>query len=306
MSDESAAESALSRWHASHTRVRRAKRDRDVPALIRLLDEPTGLLDEKGRRLPDVREAALRALGKVGDGRAVEPLAGLLDDRRTDVAAAIALGRIGDERAIPALLDVLGDQDEYAARLVQESPSWLQFLRHPIAEAFYDDHDQQVRTKAPSSLASLRAREVVPLIVKLLGHEHPWIRAWRPSSPRALAIPRRSHPCARPSDARHCDGADASARHDASSNGRLPPSSRRYRGTWLGQCSGRSPDGPRDVNGISSRRGSECGREEALDHGVDLLRNLELVKVPGSDSDPHLQVRLDCTQPDGVGIRVQS
>ena len=178
MSDESAAESALSRWHASHTRVRRAKRDRDVPALIRLLDEPTGLLDEKGRRLPDVREAALRALGKVGDGRAVEPLAGLLDDRRTDVAAAIALGRIGDERAIPALLDVLGDQDEYAARLVQESPSWLQFLRHPIAEAFYDDHDQQVRTKAPSSLASLRAREVVPLIVKLLGHEHPWIRAW--------------------------------------------------------------------------------------------------------------------------------
>ena len=74
----------------------------------------------------------------------------------------------------------------------------------------------------------------------------------------------------------------------------------------LGQRSGMSPDGPPDSGGISSGWGSECGREEALDHGVHLLGNLELVKVPGSDSDPHLQVRLDCTQPDGVGIRVQS
>jgi HEAT repeat protein len=43
--------------------------------------------------------SALRALRKVGDGRAVEPLAALLDDRRTQLPATIALGRIGDERA---------------------------------------------------------------------------------------------------------------------------------------------------------------------------------------------------------------
>lgn len=180
MHENSAAESALGRWHSSHLLVKRAKRDRDVAALIRMLDEPTGLLDQKGRELPDIRMFALRALGKVGDGRAVEPLADLLNDGRTQLAATIALGRIGDERAIPALLDVLGDQNEFAARIVQDFPGWLQFSRHPIAtsQAMREDHEMNLRSKALSSLASLRARDVVPLIIKLLAHEDPWIRAW--------------------------------------------------------------------------------------------------------------------------------
>jgi len=180
MDEGSAAERGRSRWNSSLARLQRAKRDRDVAALIRLLDEPTGLLDEKGRELPDVRMSALRALGKVGDGRAIEPLAALLDDQRTQVAATIALGRIGDERAIPALLQVLGDQDEFAARIVNDFPGWVRFVRHPIAtsRAVCADHEMNLRGKALSSLASLRAQEVVPLIVKLLAHEDPWIRAW--------------------------------------------------------------------------------------------------------------------------------
>lgn len=180
MDDNAVSESASDRWHASLARVRRAKRDRDVAALILLLDEPTGLVDEKGRSLPDMRVSALRALGKVGDGRAVEPLAALLDDPDMQVSATIALGRIGDERAIPALLDVLGDQDEFGARIVQPFPGLLPFVRHPIAtfKAMAADKEMNLRGKALSSLASLRAREVVPLVVKLLDHEDPWIRAW--------------------------------------------------------------------------------------------------------------------------------
>lgn len=180
MHDNSATETALGRWHASHSLVKRAKRERDVATLIRMLDEPAGLRDEKGRELPNVRMTALRALRKVGDGRAVEPLVDLLSDSRTQLPAAIALGQIGDVRAIPALLDVLGDQDEFAARIVQDFPGWLRLIRHPIGtfEAMGEDHEMNLRGKALSSLASLRAREVLPLIVRLLAHEDPWIRAW--------------------------------------------------------------------------------------------------------------------------------
>jgi hypothetical protein len=59
---------------------------------------------------------AARALGEMGDERAVEPLIGLLHDRRRDLreAAADALGKIGDPRAIVPLSVTLKD-DEYAS-----------------------------------------------------------------------------------------------------------------------------------------------------------------------------------------------
>ncbi|MDQ3066880.1 MAG: HEAT repeat domain-containing protein [Actinomycetota bacterium] len=102
---------------------------------------------------------AVRALGKVGDRRAVEPLIALLDDRHAQVAATIALGRIGDERAIPALLDGLGDRDEFAARIVMDFPGWLQFARHPIGtiEAFFGGPRAEPPRTRPvkSRLASL-------------------------------------------------------------------------------------------------------------------------------------------------------
>lgn len=162
-----------------HKRAKRAKRRRDVPELIRLLDEPT-IVDEKGRELPEVRMVALRALRKVGDGGAVEPLTALLDDPSARLAATIALGRIGDARAVPALLAVLGDQEEFATRIVQDFPGWLRLLRHPIAtfELATRDQEMNLRGKALRSLASLGAREVVPLVLKLLAHEDPGIRTW--------------------------------------------------------------------------------------------------------------------------------
>ena len=66
-----------------------------VPALI-------GLLGEKSW---DVQREAIRALGRLGDPRAVEPLLAVLQEpdglRRAEVESA--LGMIGDRRALPAL-----------------------------------------------------------------------------------------------------------------------------------------------------------------------------------------------------------
>ncbi|MFW6214038.1 MAG: MFS transporter [Spirochaetota bacterium] len=64
---------------------------------------------------PEVREEAVRALGRLRSREAVDALIDLLSDRTTSnrVQAARALGRIGDERAVEALVEAMqGASDE--------------------------------------------------------------------------------------------------------------------------------------------------------------------------------------------------
>ena len=60
---------------------------------------------------------AARALGKLGDIRAVEPLVAALEDEDYGVAmaAAEALGALGDSRAVEPLIAALEDEDYWAA-----------------------------------------------------------------------------------------------------------------------------------------------------------------------------------------------
>lgn len=72
---------------------------RDVDKLIALVDS------SYERRGVFASVEAIRALGKLGDGKAVPALIGLLDsgDSLVRSAASIALGRIGDSRAVEPL-----------------------------------------------------------------------------------------------------------------------------------------------------------------------------------------------------------
>ena len=54
-----------------------------------------------------VREDAVRALGQIGDARAVEFLVLVMKEQGLRPLAIEALGRIGDRRAVPVLIDVL-------------------------------------------------------------------------------------------------------------------------------------------------------------------------------------------------------
>jgi len=63
----------------------------------------------------DVRENAAKALGQIGDPRAVDPLASALKDETSNVRqiAAYALGYIGDPKAVEPLTQALRDENEY-------------------------------------------------------------------------------------------------------------------------------------------------------------------------------------------------
>ena len=71
------------------------------------------LVEQLGRDDLDTRRAAVVALGRIGDARAVPALLALLDenDREVLVAVAGALSRLGDRRAFEPLVRLLGHED---------------------------------------------------------------------------------------------------------------------------------------------------------------------------------------------------
>ena len=81
---------------------------RAVPALLPLIREQS----------PDIRAAAVAALGDLRDKRAVEPLIQLLKDESTMVklASALALADIGDKRAVAALGEAVSNEKDEEVR----------------------------------------------------------------------------------------------------------------------------------------------------------------------------------------------
>jgi len=73
-----------------------------------------GLIKALRHEKHDVRQAAARALGRIGDARAVEPLIAALKDKyfKLRETAAWALGYIGDARAVEPLIAVLKDKEK--------------------------------------------------------------------------------------------------------------------------------------------------------------------------------------------------
>ena len=84
-----------------------------VEAFVRFGSSAVELLIEQlHQENTEIRRAAISALGRIGDRRAVPALAALLQegDRPVRIAAASALARLGDPRAFEPLLSLLGDE----------------------------------------------------------------------------------------------------------------------------------------------------------------------------------------------------
>src|SRR6185503_14770883 len=91
-----------------------------IRAGAKAVDVLTELLHSEN---PLARRTAARALGEIRDGRAVEPLAEVLqgdDDFAVRTAAANALGQIKDQRAIWALVNTLKLRDEVDPELQRQ------------------------------------------------------------------------------------------------------------------------------------------------------------------------------------------
>lgn len=128
-----------------------------------------------------VPERAARMLGRIGDPRAVEPLAAMLEERegtRPAAAAAGALGKIGDPRGVAPLVAALSDilsetRAEAAAALgVIGDPRALR----PLLRAM-DDDVGAVREQAVEALDKLGYFRAEQPPAAALGSRHADVRA---------------------------------------------------------------------------------------------------------------------------------
>jgi len=120
---------------------------RIVPSAIELLKDPDWW----------IRLSAADTLGRMKDPRAVEPLVATLADSDVKRAAIEALGRIGDIRALPALGRMLSDASPDVRIEVMQA---LKHFQHPqvqsaISAVAQSDTDRVVRTHAVEILDEL-------------------------------------------------------------------------------------------------------------------------------------------------------
>jgi HEAT repeat protein len=128
----------------------------------------------KYKRDPSVRRSAAKALGRIGDKRAVEPLIQALKDENYCVReeAAWALGDIGDTRAVEPLIQSLKEID--TDRDVRHSAAGAlgrigdKRAVEPLLLALKDKNNQNVQRQAAWSLGQIRdERAIKPLILIL-------------------------------------------------------------------------------------------------------------------------------------------
>ena len=97
------------------------KDEKAVSLLMRIVDKAIDLFVEDS----NIRRSAVKALGKIGDNRALDFLIRHLDDDRVSYDIIDALGELGDERAIPELLKILKS----------ERPFWNYDVKKSVVEA---------------------------------------------------------------------------------------------------------------------------------------------------------------------------
>lgn len=115
-----------------------------------------------------------RALGRVGDARAVEPLIGALrDDADPQVRACVAetLGQIGDARAVDPLVGAISDSDKQVRLPASRALGRLGDARavDPLSGALRDETNANVRACVAETLGQIGdTRAVDPLIDALV------------------------------------------------------------------------------------------------------------------------------------------
>ena len=145
---------------------------KDVEALINTL---------RYKKDPPAQGAAARALGQIGDPRAVDPLIEALENEYIAVrlGAAQALGEIGDARAVDPLIQALEVEDEYCGVQYEAAQALGKIgdarAIKPLIRALKDD-DEIFRSWAAEALGEIGDARAVEPLTEALEDADRWVR----------------------------------------------------------------------------------------------------------------------------------
>ena len=149
----------------------------DERALIPLL---ATLKDRKG----DLRIAAAKALGELGNEQAIEPLINILEgdlDTEVRIAGSYALGLIGDSRGIEPMIKILRDQSQppKLRGMVAEALSNIGDRRavDPLILSLSDE-SVEVRFWASFALGELGDSKALPELERLAATDEMELAGW--------------------------------------------------------------------------------------------------------------------------------
>lgn len=150
-----------------------------VEALVRYGTRVTELLIEQlGSDDLETRQAAVIALGRIGDTRAVQSLVQLMEtDEELVIPAAGALARIGDRRSLEALLDLIGHPQPAVRQAVIAA---INSIGHPEmarrAVGLLGDPDPRVRESAVQIAGYFGYAECIERLIERCEDEHESVR----------------------------------------------------------------------------------------------------------------------------------
>jgi HEAT repeat protein len=148
--------------------VNKLKQKQDIGKLIKALNYDNA----------SVRGAAAKALGEIGDPRAVEPLIAALKDDHSNVRATAAnwLGKFG-EPAVEQLCAALKDDNEFVRRFSADALGEIGHVRavDPLCDALKDEN-KLVRQSSARSLGEIGDPRAVETLIALLKDEDKNVR----------------------------------------------------------------------------------------------------------------------------------
>jgi HEAT repeat protein len=124
----------------------------------------------------DVREAAIDALGKIGDDSVIKPLVDARNDAddMTQLVIDLALGRLGDSRALEPLVKALNAHSMWRKHLVVEVLGILGDVEAvPALIGMLHHHEDEICIEAAWSLGALEDERAIEPLQALVEEDRP-------------------------------------------------------------------------------------------------------------------------------------
>jgi hypothetical protein len=148
-----------------------------------------------GERTEKERIAAVTALGRLNDKKALKPLVGALRDKSATVraVAALALGKLGHRAALPALREAQSDDDSLVRKRAKEAVTLISEANDIEPEYAEDGTAEKGKAGFGNKPKALATRPELYVVVKSATDDSPSSKSTKKADQKTLKKDKKMH-----------------------------------------------------------------------------------------------------------------